>query len=52
VHNTDPTKDAAYRSHATGPSVVPETIQKLAPEALERALPESIHPTDKPAGKK
>lgn len=52
MHNTDPTKDAAYRSHATGPSVVPETIQKLAPEALERALPESIHPTDKPASKK
>lgn len=52
VHNTDPNKDKAFRSHATGPSVVPETIQKLAPESLERALPESIHPTEKPAGEK
>ena len=45
VHNTDPTKDNESRSHATGPSKVPEGIQKIAPEGLERALPESIHPT-------
>ena len=29
------------QSHATGKSVVPEGIQKLAPEALERALPDT-----------
>jgi hypothetical protein len=46
VHNTDTAGDA-QKSHATGPSKVPETIQKLAPKGLEEALPESIHPTNK-----
>jgi hypothetical protein len=46
VHNTDPTKDERNVSHATGPSKVPEAIQRAAPEGLERALPESIHPTN------
>ena len=45
VHNTDPTKDERNVSHATGPSKVPAAIQRAAPEGLERALPESIHPT-------
>lgn len=45
VHNTDPNKDA-HVSHATGPSKVPEGIQKAAPKGLEKALPESIHPTN------
>jgi len=30
--------------------MVPESIQEVAPEAVERALPESIHPTE--GGKK
>lgn len=45
VHNTNPGADA-HKSHATGPSMVPEAIQKAAPEGLEKALPEAIHPTN------
>lgn len=48
VHNTDPSKDVnaeTSKSHATGESIVPEAIQKIAPKGLEEALPESIHPT-------
>ena len=33
------------KSHATGDSVVPEAVQKIAPEKLEKALPEAVHPT-------
>ncbi|KIW11902.1 hypothetical protein PV08_09175 [Exophiala spinifera] len=33
------------KSHATGESVVPESVQRKAPEKLEKALPESVHPT-------
>ncbi|KAJ9501388.1 Mitochondrial tRNAs modification protein [Exophiala xenobiotica] len=33
------------KSHATGESVVPESVQRVAPEKLEKALPESVHPT-------
>jgi len=43
VHDTG---KSGSKSHATGPSLVPEGIQEVAPEALEKALPESIHPTD------
>ena len=32
------------KSHATGESVVPESVQRVAPEKLEKALPESVHP--------
>jgi hypothetical protein len=33
------------KSHATGDSVVPEAVQRVAPEKLEKALPEAVHPT-------
>ncbi|KAK4937734.1 hypothetical protein LTR10_021679 [Elasticomyces elasticus] len=33
------------KSHATDDSVVPKTVQDAAPEGLEKALPESVHPT-------
>ncbi|KAJ3538403.1 hypothetical protein NM208_g5922 [Fusarium decemcellulare] len=33
------------KSHATGKSKVPESIQRAAPKGLEEALPDSIHPT-------
>ncbi|KIW60484.1 hypothetical protein PV05_00698 [Exophiala xenobiotica] len=33
------------KSHATGESIVPESVQRVAPEKLEKALPESVHPT-------
>ncbi|KAK4243880.1 hypothetical protein C7999DRAFT_17836 [Corynascus novoguineensis] len=32
-------------SHATGKSYVPGKIQEAAPERLENALPDKIHPT-------
>lgn len=42
VHDTG----SQSQSHATGPSMVPEAIQNIAPKGLEEALPESIHPTN------
>ncbi|KAK6381469.1 hypothetical protein LTS17_004527 [Exophiala oligosperma] len=38
------------RSHATGPSAVPDPVQRAAPEGLEKALPESVHPTETDGG--
>ena len=32
-------------SHAVGDSVVPQKVQEIVPEGLERALPNSIHDT-------
>ncbi|EJD44621.1 hypothetical protein AURDEDRAFT_166407 [Auricularia subglabra TFB-10046 SS5] len=40
------------KSHATGDSIVPQKIQELAPEGLERALPNAIHDTSKLAPQK
>ncbi|KAF3039635.1 hypothetical protein E8E11_006419 [Didymella keratinophila] len=33
------------KSHATGDSAVPKTVQDKAPSGLEEALPDSVHPT-------
>jgi len=30
------------KSHATGDSIVPDKVEELAPESLERKLPESV----------
>ncbi|KAK4122226.1 hypothetical protein N657DRAFT_575796 [Parathielavia appendiculata] len=38
------------KSHATGESKVPGKVQQAAPEGLEKALPDSIHPTGKEPG--
>ena len=37
VHDTGST---SHVSHATGDSIVPESVQKAVPEGLERALPD------------
>lgn len=37
VHDTG---SSNYKSHATGDSIVPESVQKAVPEGLEKALPD------------
>ncbi|VDC03820.1 unnamed protein product [Peniophora sp. CBMAI 1063] len=45
--NPAPGEDAAGkgRSHATGKSIVPETLQQKLPEKVERAVPNALHDT-------
>ncbi|KAM0346182.1 hypothetical protein ACHAPU_005603 [Fusarium lateritium] len=38
------------KSHATGPSKVPESVQEAVPKGVEEALPDSIHPTGSDPG--
>ena len=36
-----------YKTHATGDSKVPQKLQEVLPESIERAVPDSIHDTSK-----
>ncbi|KAF5000497.1 hypothetical protein FGRMN_1664 [Fusarium graminum] len=38
------------KSHATGTSKVPESLQEAVPKGVEEALPDSIHPTGSDPG--
>ncbi|KAM0247157.1 hypothetical protein ACHAP5_004236 [Fusarium lateritium] len=38
------------KSHATGTSKVPESVQEAVPKGVEEALPDSIHPTGSDPG--
>ncbi|KZW01784.1 hypothetical protein EXIGLDRAFT_829721 [Exidia glandulosa HHB12029] len=40
------------KSHATGDSIVPQKMQEVVPEFLERALPNAIHDTSGAAPQK
>jgi hypothetical protein len=42
---TDQNQHGQGKSHATGDSMVPDRVQRAAPEGLEKKLPDSVHPT-------
>lgn len=45
LHDTNSNKETGKVSHATGSSIVPQTLQEGLPEKVEKVVPNAIHDT-------